>query len=303
MADEFDDRLRDEAMRWLAARTNDGADFIASQDLLDFEFEGQPFRLMDAQRGIRKPRQLSSALSIRTRYTREGRARPYDDDVGPDGLLRYKWRGDDPNHAENRALRAAMNDGRPLIWFFGVGDSLYQPIFPIYILWEEPRRQQFVLDVAGVAKGLISQGSPVEERLRRYIMRETRQRLHQPVFRATVIRAYDRHCAVCAFRRVELLDAAHIIPDSEEGGIASVQNGLSLCKIHHAAYDINILGITPKLIVEIRDDILQDEDGPMLRYGLQERHGRHLESIPAIRAEMPDPALLQQRYERFRAAG
>lgn len=302
MADDFDSRLREEAMLWLAARTHDGADFISSADLMDFHFEGQPFRLMDAQRGIRKPRQLSSALSIRTVYTPDDRARPYDDAVGSDGLLRYKWRGVDPDHAENRALRAARQQGSQLIWFFGVGTALYKPIYPIYILWEEPEHQQFVLDVAGVAKDLVSQESPLEERLRRYIIRETRQRLHQPVFRATVIRAYDRRCAVCAFHRIELLDAAHIVPDSEEGGIASVQNGLSLCKIHHAAYDSNILGITPKLIVEIRGDILRDEDGPMLRYGLQERHGHRLMSVPAIKAERPNPASLEQRYERFRAA-
>lgn len=302
MADDFDSRLRDEAMRWLAARTNDGTGVIASPDLMDFEFEGQPFRLMDAQRGIRKPRQLSSALSIRTVYTPEGHARPYEDVVGFDGLLRYKWRGGDPDHAENRALRAAMREGRPLIWFFGVGTALYKPIYPIDLLWEEPDQQQFVLDVAGVASGLVSQGSRVEEQLRRYIMRETRQRLHQPVFRATVIRAYARRCAVCAFGHVELLDAAHIIPDSEESGIPSVQNGLALCKIHHAAYDKDIVGITPELVVEIRNDVLHEIDGPMLRHGLQDRHGQRLMTIPAARVEWPDTALLAQRYERFCSA-
>jgi putative restriction endonuclease len=70
---------------------------------------------MDAQRGIRKPRELSAALSIRTVYTPDGQTRPYDDSVGSDGLLRYKWRGDNPDQAENKALRAAMENRLPLM--------------------------------------------------------------------------------------------------------------------------------------------------------------------------------------------
>ncbi len=170
---------------------------------------------MDAQRGIRKPRELAAALSIRTVYTVDGGARPYEDAVGPDGLLCYKWRGDDPTHAENRALREAMHQQVPLIWFCGVGQGVYRPVFPVYLLWEEPDQQQFVLD-PDIARGLVDRDTPVTEHLRRYVLRETWQRLHQPVFRATVLRAYDTRCAVCALRHGVLLDAAHIVPDREK---------------------------------------------------------------------------------------
>ena len=119
MWDEARDvRLRREAMTWLAIRTDDGRVPITSGDLLDFTFDGERFRLMDVQRGIRKPAALDVALSIRTVYTPEGKDRPYDDEPGPDGMLRYKWRGDDPDHPENRALRAAWRRDVPLIWFF-----------------------------------------------------------------------------------------------------------------------------------------------------------------------------------------
>ncbi len=301
MSTEFDTQLRREAMRWLTVRTHDGAESISSADLLDFEIDGRQFRLLDAQRGIRKPKELSAALSIRTVYTPNGQNRPYEDSVGSDGLLRYKWRGNNADHAENRALRAAMEDRLPLIWFFGVGPGVYEPIYPVYLLREEPDQHQFVID-PDVARGLVSAGSPVEERLRRYILRETRQRLHQPVFRVTVLRAYDTRCAVCSLRHAELLDAAHIIPDHDEAGVASVRNGMSLCKIHHAAYDNNILGIRPDLFVEIRSDLLNEIDGPMLQHGLQERHGQRLMSIPRARSERPDSLLLHQRYEAFRVA-
>lgn len=297
----FETRVRNEAIAWLEARTNDGADSITSTELLDFRVDGERFRLMDAQRGIRKPAAFSAALSIRTTYAPPGQARPYDDHLGTDGLLRYKWRGDDPDHSENRALREAMTRQLPLVWFFGVGAGVYKPIYPVYILQELPERQEFIID-PDVARGLITPGARVTEQLRRYIWRETKVRLHQPVFRATVLRAYENRCSVCALHHTELLDAAHIAPDRAEAGIASVTNGLAMCKLHHAAFDRQILGVRPDLVVEIRADVLDEVDGPMLRYGLKERHQQRLMSIPRIRSERPDRDLLEASYSAFTEA-
>lgn len=295
-----DDRLRREVMAWLTVRTQDGAQPISTEELADFRFDGEPFRLMDAQRGIWKPAVLRSALSMRTVYRRPGRDRPYDDRTGADGLLRYKWRGDDGEHWENRALRTAMTTEVPLTWFFGVGEALWVPVFPVYVLDEERGDQQFVVD-PDVGRGLVAPGSPVEEHLRRYVLTQTRQRLHQPVFRATVLRAYNTRCAVCALTHRELVDAAHIAPDSSPTGIASVRNGLALCKLHHSAFDANMLGISPDLRIAIRPDLLAEVDGPTLRHGLQERHGERLRVMPQVRAERPDPERLAERFEAFLA--
>lgn len=299
--DEKDARLRREAIAWLALRTNDGADAISSSELLEFTFDGEPFRLLDVQRGIRKPAVLPAALSIRTTYTPEGRERPYDDRPGPDGFLRYKWRGDDAEHAENRALREAWRREVPLIWFFGVGSATYLPVFPIYVLDEERAGQQFV--VTPVVGHALAAGSVVEEHMRCYIVTQTKRRLHQPVFRAQVMRAYSTSCSVCSLRHGVLLDAAHILPDSDPDGIAAVRNGLAMCKIHHAAFDANILGVRPDHVVQIRQDLLDEIDGPMLRHGLQDRHGEKLRVLPVSRVERPSGELLEQRYERFRSAG
>jgi hypothetical protein len=179
----------------------------------------------------------------------------------------------------------------PLIWFCGVGQGVYRPVFPVYLLWEESEHQQFVID-PDIAHGLVDRETPVTEHLRRYIRRETWQRLHQPVFRATVLRAYETRCSVCALRHHQLLDAAHIVPDREEAGVAAVRNGLALCKIHHAAYDCHVLGIRPDLVVEIRADLLNEVDGPMLEHGLKGRHGQPLMALPAVRGERPDRELL-----------
>lgn len=294
-------QLRAEAMAWLSARTRDGLDALTSDAIAEFAFEGERFRLMDPQRGIRKPAAFSSALSIRTVWRPEGADRPYEDDIGNDGRLRYKWRGTDPNHAENRALRAAMDSGQPLIWFWGVGHALYQAIFPIYVVHEERPLNQFVIATEGLQLALPTR-SPIEEVMRRYLRAETMRRLHQPVFRGMVMRAYEQSCAVCGLRHSELLDAAHIVEDRHELGVAAVRNGLAMCKIHHAAFDTGILGVRPDLLVQIREDILKETDGPMLEHGLKALNDQRLRVLPRSRREWPDLDLLAVRYERFNAS-
>ena len=221
-------------------------------------------------------------------------------------MLRYKWQGDDADAADNRALRRAVNDGLPLIWFFGVAPGLYQPIFPVFLVDEEVGKQQFVVDIdpqRAFLEGNTDAESPMElDALKRYGTRIARTRLHQRLFRSTVINAYGTRCAICNLRHKVLLDAAHIIPDAHADGAPAVVNGMAMCKIHHTAFDSQILGVRPDLVVEIRTDILDEVDGPMLKYGLQERHRQPLMSVPSKRSERPSVALLEAAYARFKQA-
>ena len=61
-----------------------------------------------------------------------------------------------------------------------------------------------------------------------------------------------------------LLDAAHSTPDSALLGEVVVSNGVSLCRLHHAAFDRLLLGVHPSYVVHVRRDILEEVDGPML---------------------------------------
>lgn len=107
---------------------------------------------------------------------------------------------------------------------------------------------------------------------------------------------------MCRLKHAELLDAAHILPDEHERGLPVVTNGLSLCKIHHAAFDSNLVGIRPDLVVEVQRTVLLEVDGLMLKHGLQEMNGARI-SVPHRRSLQPDPDRLEERYERFRLAG
>ena len=90
--------------------------------------------------------------------------------------------------------------------------------------------------------------------------------------------------------------------DRDQGGDPAVTNGLSLCRIHHGAYDADLIGISPDYVVKVNHDLLEAIDGPMLRHGLQEMHRRPL-TVPARRHQHPDRARLAARYDTFRTAG
>jgi putative restriction endonuclease len=281
----------------LRALNPDGG--LRSSDINTFVFEGRPMRLI-VQTGIWKPAGLDAALSIRTTYTPPHELPPYEDDIGRDGFVRYKYRGTDPNHSDNRALREAMRLSTPLVYFVGIASGIYTAIYPVWIVGEEPERLAFSVAVDEGQRALPKLDLTWPER--DYAVRLTKQRLHQPVFRTRVLRAYDDTCAMCRLRHAELLDAAHILPDSHPRGTPVVPNGLALCKLHHAAYDQNVLGIRPDLVVDVQQRILREIDGPMLRHGLQEMRGVRL-TVPHSAHTRPDRDRLEERYEQFLAAG
>ncbi len=299
-ATQFDERLRSSAFAYLRAVQLSTGGPVRYVEVADFKFEGERVPLMATQQGIRKPHQLIAALSIRTAYTANPERRPYDDIPGPDGLLRYKWRGENPDHYENRAMREAFKHGLPLIWFQGISSGVYLPVFPVWLVAEERALHQFAVAVNLDQKQEL-QTSVVDLDLRRtYHERIVKERVHQPVFRARVLSAYEGKCAICRLRHAELLDAAHIRSDAD-GGAPVVTNGISLCKIHHAAYDTNLLGIDTDYRVQMRPDLLVETDGPTLKHTLQELHATKLE-LPRQRAARPDRDLLAERFEQFEAA-
>ncbi len=262
-----------------------------------FEFHGHPIPLIGAP-GIWKPKVLDVPISITT-SPRD----PYGDTIGGDGLLRYRYQGSAARSYDNDGLRRAMREGRPLIYFHGLERGRYSALWPAVIVGDDPSTATFTVaceDIDAVRPDLSA--GVVDDVRRAYVTRLAIQRLHQTAFRHRVLRAYQRRCAVCSLAHVELLDAAHILADRHERGEPVVPNGLSLCKIHHAAFDANILGIRPSdLRVEISPKVLDEDDGPMLKHGLQGHHGGQL-IVPESLAEQPDRSRLEIRYEEFRQA-
>ena len=198
-----------------------------------------------------------------------------------------------------------MERGLPLIYFVGLVPGQYRPVWPAFIVGDDPGSLTFSVAVgaqAALTKDSWGNLEPGMEATRRYITVEVQQRLHQQGFRERVLRAYTERCAICRLHHAELLEASHIIPDGEPLGAPVIPNGISLCKLHHAAYDQNILGINPDYVIDIRQDILEEVDGPMLRFGLQDIRGQTI-NTPRHDDFKPSRDLLAIRFDEFRQAG
>lgn len=304
MATRFDDSLvRTAAFEWLAAQVAAHGDVLPREVLAKgFALNGVRVPLLGPQ-GIFKPQVLQEIpLSITTAPNG-----PYDDAFGRDGLLRYRYRGTDLSHPENRGLREAMLRRIPLVYLHGVVPGRYLAAWPVYIVADDPASLAFsvAVDDAGhialfsdlaAAPSRVAEDSP--DIRRAYVTAAVRVRLHQRAFRERVLRAYQHQCAFCRFRHVELLDAAHIVPDSHPEGEPVVRNGLALCTLHHAAFDRAFLGLRPDYVLEVRPDILRERDGPTLRHAIQDLHGSRI-AVPRAVSLRPDSELLKVRYEQF----
>jgi putative restriction endonuclease len=304
-AGDLDQRIRNAAFSFLEEQSRLHGEVLPRELLAEgFMFEGERLPLLGPQ-GIFKPRLLDIPLSITTVPPVAGHDPPYADELSPDNLLTYRYRGTDPSHRDNIGLRRAMRGRTPLIYFYGVVPGRYLATWPVFVVRDDPGALAFTVAVDSheiLADHIAEASSPLEEGRRQYITQVTQRRLHQELFRWRVLRAYRECCAVCHLRHSELLDAAHILPDRHPKGEPIVPNGLAMCKLHHAAFDSHFLGVRPDLVIELRRDILDEADGPMLRYGLQGFHGKLLHA-PRTRELRPSEDFLAERFELFRKAG
>lgn len=217
------------------------------------------------------------------------------------GSFTYAYRAGAIDQADNHALRAALELQTPLVYFRALAPGQYLVVAPMFVTADDPAARVVVLEpglpVQDMQPGGLVSGADV----RAYATREARFRLHQQRFKLDVMRAYQHRCAICTLRERELVQAAHIVPDSEAEGVAAVINGLALCAIHHLAFDRNLLGIDPQGVVHIADRLLHEIDGPMLRTGLQGFHGGRI-ALPRRPEDRPDPHRLELRFERFASA-
>jgi putative restriction endonuclease len=296
----IDNQIRLAAFAHLQELASVYGDVLPYRELIKgFLFKEERITLIGAS-GIWKPKQLDLPISIAT--TSNG---PYSDSITDDGFLKYKYRGSDPNHRDNKGLRELISLQKPLIYFHSVLEGKYIATWPVYIMNDNINAFEFTVavdDVRHISNEIRNVEEPEEHYRRKYLTSSVLVRLHQRSFRERVLSAYQNHCALCNLRHTELLDAAHIIGDNEDLGEPIIQNGLALCKIHHAAFDQNILGIDPDYRIKIRHDILLETDGPMLKYGIQLLENNSL-ILPKDKRNYPDKDRLSTRYEQFLKAG
>ncbi len=282
--------IRTDIFTWLDRKLAEGHFELTRGELDSYQFEGEKIRLLDISKGIWNPKEFDATLTLMTSVNG-----PYKDVTGDDGLIHYRFQS--RTGGDNIKVSRARELGVPIVYFQGIRPGVFTAHYPAYVVAEDVAKQSFYI---GLDESLKFFDDPLSMSgdQKRYAERVVQQRLHQPVFRARVLHACVSTCAVCQLKHPELLDAAHIIEDWKDSGLPAVSNGLALCKLHHAAYDRNLLGISPDYLVRINDALLLEVDGPMLKHGLQEMNNREI-FVPIRPTERPSRDGLAQRFAEF----
>jgi putative restriction endonuclease len=266
-----------------------------------FQYGGRRISFGSFQRGIHRSREQAgpAALTLTTAPPKPGGEARYDDLFDEDsGTVIYHYRSGAPDQPDNLSLRAARELMTPLIYFKGISPGQYMIFSPVFVTQDDPGAGLVLLEFGLPYQDTRGEGLTSSEDARRYEFSLVRRRYHQVRFRRDVLDAYGNRCAVCSLREVDLLEASHIVRDSDDLGIAAVVSGLALCAIHHRAYDRNLLGIDPRGVVHIGGRLLREIDGPMLGNGIQHFHGASILQ-PARSSDRPDPERLALRFEEF----
>ncbi len=313
--------VRVAAISWLEERRQQtGTAVHGWRDLVGgFPCLGDRVKLKHPQLGIHRPSECVYPISITTSLKD-----PYGDvHREAAGELRYRYKGRPRSPAgsglrgrlsavdnvSNRGLRCLMRRRWPLIHLRAVASGEYLAVAPVVILNDDPETQTFGVGLgadpavyAGLsASEAIAAPSLPEPWLLDQGRYQSGAALHvdEGVFRHRILAAYRGRCAACSVSPPGLLDAVRILPSA--GGY-DTPNGLSLCKLHHAAYDRNYLGIAPDYRVEIGRGMAAAarETGTAAPCAGPRTQSRIL--LPYRRVDRPSSRFLEVRYEAFRAS-
>jgi putative restriction endonuclease len=247
-----DDLIRLLALKRVNELQNLWADSIPESELAKGFLVGGELILLKGPQGIFKPRQLSDGpLTIMSTL-----GSSYEDEL-VDGAnsLSYDYAPASREH-ENAGLKALMGAKKPVILLKQVKPKPrpeYMVVAPMFVDGFDDRSRRFSLTTTtdDVVESDTEGAAVVREIRRAYGETTVKTRLHQAHFRRDVLEVHQGRCCVCELRTRPLLQGAHIVPDSVAGGVATVQNGLSLCSLHHAAYDRAILKVDADYIIRV----------------------------------------------------
>ena len=304
---DLDSRMRMEAFERVKKLSAVYTHLSAEEIRKGFIFEGNRIPLVNPQRGIFKPKEMKFLLSIRTVFPKSKGKIWYEDQIDIHKKIfenlesiDYAFMGTNPNAADNKWLREAYQNKVPVIYFLGIAPGQYQAIAPVFIGgWDKNALKAKVLFGRPDWKEVVLPETPEE---RRYAFQMVKRRVHQGQFRESMLTAYKGRCALSGIPERRLLDAAHIIPDTDpELGQPVISNGLLLSKIHHAAFDGHLIGIDPDYGLHVSKRLLDQNDGPTLE-ALKQLGGRKLR-LPKRKQDYPDRERLAVRYEEFKVMG
>jgi len=115
-----------------------------------------------------------------------------------------------------------------------------------------------------------------------------------PNFRKKVYTAYRNRCAMCGIQ-LELIEAAHIVPHSHEKGSDEVVNGISLCALHHTAYDRSLIFFDENFNILINEKKMEYLEKVGLDSGI-----RKFEKLSFDKIQLPENHTLRPNLDNIR---
>lgn len=265
-----------------------------------FGYLGNKVFLASAANGIFKPKEMAEGLlSIKTTVPKAGHVARYDDGQLGDDVYKYAFEDAANGRDRNHYLYHAYNRQSPFVYFHGVAPGMYQAIWPCFIrrIDEINSYVEVIVgssNVIGESGGVYTVPNKIEAK---YYAVEAKRRGHQAAFSRMIMSTYKEKCALTRLPIRQLIEAAHIIPDCENGP-QTVTNGIAMSRIHHKAYDSNLLGIDGDYKIHIRDDKRLVESVPFAIACFKELEGKKI-WLPQDKSSRPNPDFLDQRFQFY----
>lgn len=117
-----------------------------------------------------------------------------------------------------------------------------------------------------------------------------------PRFKTIVYDAYNYRCAMCGIQ-LELIQAAHIVPHSHEKGTDEIVNGISLCALHHSAYDRSLIYFDVNFNILINEKKMDYLEKMGLDSGI-----RKFEALAFDKIQLPANHTLRPNIENIKLA-
>ncbi|MDD2773672.1 MAG: HNH endonuclease [Elusimicrobiales bacterium] len=135
----------------------------------------------------------------------------------------------------------------------------------------------------------------VENKERQTILSQIVRKYRDYDFRRRVLGAYEHQCAACGVQ-LELIDAAHIVPVADRSSTDETKNGVALCKLHHAAFDRNLISFDEQYKIEVSNLEIKRLQNINLAGGITEfkQYLRTAIILPVDKRDYPDPSYIRQ---------
>jgi putative restriction endonuclease len=135
----------------------------------------------------------------------------------------------------------------------------------------------------------------VKNKQRKEVIATIRRKYREADFRFRVLTAYGSRCAMCGVQ-LDLVEAAHILPVAANESTDETSNGVSLCSLHHDAFDKCLVSFDESYKVEVSVAALADLGVRKLLDGEKTFtvHLRPAILLPADRRDYPNPRYVKK---------